>query len=66
LTGLQRRRYARRVDVEHRFVETNGVRLHCAIAGQGPLVLLIHGFPESWYCWRHQIAASDLQTPRGR
>jgi pimeloyl-ACP methyl ester carboxylesterase len=45
------------VDVEHRFVDTNGVRLHCAIAGRGPLVVLLHGFPESWYCWRHQIAA---------
>jgi pimeloyl-ACP methyl ester carboxylesterase len=45
------------VDVEHRFVETNGVRLHCAVAGDGPLVVLLHGFPESWYCWRHQIAA---------
>jgi pimeloyl-ACP methyl ester carboxylesterase len=46
-----------RVDVEHRFVATNGVRLHCAIAGRGPLVVLLHGFPESWYSWRHQIAA---------
>jgi pimeloyl-ACP methyl ester carboxylesterase len=45
------------VDLEHRFVDTNGVRLHCAIAGDGPLVVLLHGFPESWYCWRHQIAA---------
>ena len=45
------------MDVEHRFVDTNGVRLHCAIAGRGPLVVLLHGFPESWYCWRHQIAA---------
>ena len=45
------------MDVEHRFVDTNGVRLHCAIAGRGPLVVLLHGFPESWYSWRHQIAA---------
>jgi pimeloyl-ACP methyl ester carboxylesterase len=45
------------VDVEHRFVDTNGVRLHCAIAGEGPLVVLLHGFPESWYSWRHQIPA---------
>jgi pimeloyl-ACP methyl ester carboxylesterase len=43
--------------VEHRFVETNGVRLHCAVAGDGPLVILLHGFPESWYSWRHQIEA---------
>src|ERR1044072_3842132 len=39
----------------HRFVEVNGVRLHIAEQGQGPLVLLLHGFPESWYSWRHQF-----------
>ncbi len=38
-------------------VETNGVRLHCAVDGDGPLVVLLHGFPECWYSWRHQIAA---------
>jgi pimeloyl-ACP methyl ester carboxylesterase len=43
--------------LEHRFVETNGIRLHCAVDGEGPLVILLHGFPESWYSWRHQIAA---------
>ncbi len=32
-------------------------RVHCVEAGEGPLVLLIHGFPESWYSWRHQIPA---------
>jgi pimeloyl-ACP methyl ester carboxylesterase len=42
---------------EHRMVETNGVRLHCVTAGDGPLVVLLHGFPECWYSWRHQIAA---------
>ncbi|GAA1936039.1 alpha/beta fold hydrolase [Kitasatospora viridis] len=40
----------------HRFVEVNGVRLHVAEQGSGPLVLLLHGFPESWYSWRHQFA----------
>jgi pimeloyl-ACP methyl ester carboxylesterase len=43
--------------IEHRMVETNGVRLHCAVSGDGPLVVLLHGFPECWYSWRHQIAA---------
>jgi epoxide hydrolase 4 len=43
--------------VEHRFIDTNGVRLHCAVDGEGPLVILLHGFPECWYSWRHQIAA---------
>ncbi|MBP1688089.1 MAG: alpha/beta hydrolase [Deltaproteobacteria bacterium] len=41
--------------LNHRFVETNGIRMHVAEAGEGPLVLLCHGFPESWYSWRHQI-----------
>ena len=37
------------------FVETNGVRLRVAVAGAGPLILMAHGFPESWYSWRHQF-----------
>ncbi len=41
----------------HRTVETNGIRMHLAEAGEGPLVVLCHGFPESWYSWRHQLAA---------
>lgn len=40
----------------HRFVEVNGVRLHIAEQGEGPLVVLLHGWPESWYSWRHQVA----------
>jgi pimeloyl-ACP methyl ester carboxylesterase len=40
-----------------RFVEANGIRLHIAEQGDGPLVLLCHGFPESWYSWRHQLSA---------
>jgi pimeloyl-ACP methyl ester carboxylesterase len=38
-------------------VETNGVRLHLVEAGKGPLVLLLHGFPESWYSYRHTLLA---------
>jgi pimeloyl-ACP methyl ester carboxylesterase len=41
----------------HRFIETNGIRMHAAQQGEGPLVLLCHGFPESWYSWRHQLSA---------
>jgi pimeloyl-ACP methyl ester carboxylesterase len=41
----------------HRMVETNGIRMHIAEQGAGPLVLLCHGFPESWYSWRHQLQA---------
>jgi len=41
----------------HRFLEANGIRMHVAELGNGPLVLLCHGFPESWYSWRHQLRA---------
>src|SRR5829696_83120 len=41
----------------HRWVDVHGLRLHCVEAGAGPLVLLLHGFPEFWYAWRHQIPA---------
>ncbi len=44
-------------EVTHRTVETNGIRMHLAEAGTGPHVLLCHGFPESWYSWRHQLPA---------
>ncbi|MFD7665108.1 alpha/beta fold hydrolase [Streptomyces sp. NPDC059788] len=43
------------VTAQHRYAEVNGVRLHIAEQGEGPLVLLLHGFPESWYSWRHQF-----------
>ncbi|XP_061994405.1 uncharacterized protein LOC133712317 [Rosa rugosa] len=41
--------------VEHRTVKVNGINMHVAVKGQGPVVLLLHGFPELWYSWRHQI-----------
>ncbi|MBX9698982.1 MAG: alpha/beta hydrolase [Acetobacteraceae bacterium] len=41
--------------ITHRVIETNGIRMRIAEAGDGPLVLMCHGFPESWYSWRHQI-----------
>ena len=44
-------------EISHRFIEPNGIRLHVAEAGSGPLVVLCHGFPESWYSWRHQLPA---------
>jgi pimeloyl-ACP methyl ester carboxylesterase len=43
-------------DVRRHRVATNGIELHVAEQGDGPLVLLLHGFPESWYSWRHQFA----------
>ena len=43
--------------VTHHMIETNGIRLHVAEQGKGPLVILCHGFPECWYSWRHQLGA---------
>jgi pimeloyl-ACP methyl ester carboxylesterase len=44
-------------DFTHRIVDTNEIRMHIAECGAGPLVVLCHGFPESWYSWRHQLTA---------
>ena len=41
----------------HRFVAANGARFHVTEAGSGPLVLLLHGFPQFWWAWRHQLPA---------
>ncbi|KAK7269379.1 hypothetical protein RIF29_22105 [Crotalaria pallida] len=43
--------------IVHRKVEVNGVKMHVAEKGEGPVVLFLHGFPELWYSWRHQILA---------
>src|SRR6266849_10389497 len=43
--------------VSHQFIETNGLRMHIAEQGTGPLVLLCHGFPELWNAWRYQFSA---------
>src|SRR5438093_207220 len=44
-------------EISHRSVHTNGINVHIAEAGDGPPVLLLHGFPELWYSWRHQLPA---------
>ncbi len=44
-------------ELKHRVIDTTGIRMHIAEKGAGPLVVLCHGFPESWYSWRHQIDA---------
>ena len=41
--------------LQHEYIISNGVRLHYVTQGEGELVLLLHGFPEFWYSWRHQI-----------
>ncbi|MET8787446.1 alpha/beta hydrolase [Streptomyces sp. NPDC004589] len=42
-------------EIAHRMVPSPGGRIHLVEQGTGPLVLLVHGFPESWYSWRHQL-----------
>ena len=44
-------------EIKHHFVQTNGITMHVAEQGEGPLVLLVHGFPESWHSWKSQMAA---------
>ena len=43
--------------VTHEFADLSDVRLHYVTGGEGPLVVLLHGFPEFWYAWHHQIVA---------
>ena len=56
--------------VEHRFVDVGDVRLHVAEAGEGPPLLLLHGWPQNWWCWRdligplartHRVLVPDLR-----
>src|SRR4051794_2455046 len=56
--------------VTHRDVDVGGVRLHVAEAGEGPPLLLLHGWPQHWWCWRyvigelattHRVIAPDLR-----
>ncbi len=44
-------------EITHRTIQTNGISMHIAEAGSGPLVVMCHGWPESWYSWRHQLVA---------
>ncbi len=41
--------------MQHDYLDVNGIRLHCVSEGKGPLMLFLHGFPECWYSWRHQL-----------
>jgi pimeloyl-ACP methyl ester carboxylesterase len=45
------------VEIYHKFAIINGIEYHYAMAGEGQLIVLIHGFPELWYSWRHQLIA---------
>ena len=42
-------------EVKHGYADSGGVKIHYATMGQGPLVVMIHGFPDYWYTWRHQM-----------
>jgi len=42
--------------VEHGYADSDGVKIHYATMGEGPLVVMVHGFPDFWYSWRHQMA----------
>jgi pimeloyl-ACP methyl ester carboxylesterase len=41
---------------EFRIIDANGIKIRAAMQGEGPLIVMVHGFPESWYSWRHQMA----------
>ena len=43
--------------VTHGYADSSGVKIHYASLGKGPLVVMIHGFPDFWYTWRHQMEA---------
>jgi pimeloyl-ACP methyl ester carboxylesterase len=45
------------MQIVQKSIQSNGIQMHIAEAGEGPAVLLCHGFPESWYSWRHQLVA---------
>src|SRR5438128_2232465 len=43
--------------VKHGYADSNGVKIHYATLGSGPLIVMIHGFPDYWYTWRNQMEA---------
>ena len=43
--------------ITHRTIHTNGINMHIAEAGDDPLVIMWHGWPQSWDSWRHQLNA---------
>ena len=44
-------------EAQHGFADNKGIKIHFATVGDGPLVVMIHGFPDFWYTWRHQMDA---------
>ena len=43
--------------VEHGYADNNGVKIHYVTVGSGPLIVMVHGFPDFWYTWRNQMVA---------
>ena len=43
--------------VQHDYANSNGIKIHYVSLGEGPLVVMLHGFPDFWYTWRHQMQA---------
>jgi pimeloyl-ACP methyl ester carboxylesterase len=48
---------AQLIGIKHRFIQVNGIKMHIAEQGEGPLIVLAHGWPELWYSWRHVLPA---------
>ena len=46
--------------MEFKFIDTNGITLRAAVEGEGPLIIMVHGCPESWFSWRRQIQSQKL------
>ena len=53
-------------ELKRRVVMASGFRIHLVEAGKGPLVLMVHGFPGSWYSWRRQLHASLMRATARR
>lgn len=51
-------------EVTHGYADNNGVKIHYATVGEGPLVIMLHGFPDYWYTWRDQMTTlkNDFQV----
>lgn len=47
--------------VQHHYADNDGVKIHYVSLGEGPLVVLVHGFPDFWYSWRHQMEVLSKQ-----
>jgi alpha-beta hydrolase superfamily lysophospholipase len=54
--GVPEREAEQASEIRHGYADNDGVNIHYAEIGEGPLVVMIHGFPDFWYSWRHQMA----------